>query len=252
MPEKSGIIFLEVDILVIINEHWATSGRKVYELEEVVSGQRTTWSPPQKLDKARYREALIHVATQFEAAAQQTQDANAVPEVSLGDKEADETTPFGVYATQVFMPRKIPFIAENTRDGWERYLRLRIIPAFGQLAIGSISSGRLTDFLIGMQTQGLAQQTVERYYSEALRDTIQSIQTNVNITNESLNTLSVLLSDTVSLQRQGMENQQKFNDLMLEDIELTAENIILRLQTQKFEAALKQQSPTPAKEEREP
>ena len=87
--------------------------------------------------------------------------------------------------------------------------------------------------------------------SEDLRDTIQSIQTNMNTTNESLNTLSVLLADTVSLQRQGVENQQKFNELMLEDIELTAENIILRLQTQKFEAALKQQAPTPANEERE-
>lgn len=151
--------------MVIINERWAASGRKVYELEEIVTGQRTTWSPPPKLDKTKYREALFHVATQFEANAHQSKDTNTIPEVSLGADDADETTPFGVYATQVFMPRKTPFIAENTRDGWERYLRLRMIPSMGHLPIGSISSGRITDFLIGMQTQGLSQQTVERYYT---------------------------------------------------------------------------------------
>lgn len=87
--------------------------------------------------------------------------------------------------------------------------------------------------------------------SEALRGAIQSIQTNLNTTNESLNTLSVLLADTVSLQRQGVENQRKFNELMLEDIELTAENIILRLQTQKFEAVLKKHAPTSTDDERQ-
>ena len=73
--------------------------------------------------------------------------------------------------------------------------------------------------------------------SEALRDTIQSIQASSNTTNEALNTLSSLLADTVSLQRQGVEDQLKFNELMLKDIDLTAENIVLRLQ--------KQHAPTP-------
>lgn len=152
--------------MVIINERPTRNGRKVYDLEELTTGQKKTWSPPNNLDKTQYRAALLHFATRFEAETQlPSSEEYKIAATPCRDLDADANTPFGLYATQVFMPRKMPVIAENTRDGWERFLRLRILPAIGDIPIGSISPGKLTDFLLGMQAEGLAKQTVDRYYT---------------------------------------------------------------------------------------
>ena len=103
--------------MVIINERPTRNGRKVYDLEELTTGQKKTWSPPNNLDKTQYRAALLHFATRFEAETQlPSSEEYKIAATPCRDLDADANTPFGLYATQVFMPRKIPVIAENTRD----------------------------------------------------------------------------------------------------------------------------------------
>ena len=149
--------------MVIIAER-KKKGKLFYELEELVSGQKMTWTAPEGLTSANRREALIQVATRFEAATQQSPETYAVAETPLAI-EADENTPFGIYATKYFVPRRLPRISEKTREGWELYLRLRILPLLGSKPIGSITPGQLMDFFAGLQKEGLACQTVIRYYT---------------------------------------------------------------------------------------
>lgn len=151
--------------MIIIHERFTPGGKKVFDLEEIQTGQKRTWTPPRNLDPALYRKTLCHVAQNFESQILNASGSPNLPNTLAPSSIINADTPFGVYATQVFMPRKTPIIAENTRDGWERYLRLRILSTFGDLPIGSITSGKIIDFLLGMQAEGLSQQTVSRYYT---------------------------------------------------------------------------------------
>ena len=129
-------------VVVIISETYGLSGKKHYELEELETGQRTTWVPPLAMERSKHKDALIQVAKRLEASAQQSITAFSVAAIPM-QEEATANTPFGVYATKVFIPRRAPKMAEKTLDGWKQYLRLRILPAFGNVAIGEITPGRL-------------------------------------------------------------------------------------------------------------
>lgn len=150
--------------MVIISETYGLSGKKHYELEELETGQRTIWVPPLTMERAKHKDALIQIARRLEASAQQSSTTYSIAAVPM-QEEATENTTFGVYATKVFIPRRAPKMAEKTLDGWKQYLRLRILPAFGDMAIGEITPGRLTDFFAGMQAEGLSCHTIERYYA---------------------------------------------------------------------------------------
>lgn len=150
--------------MVIINEIFGSNGKRIYELEELASGQRTTWVPAPQMEKSKHRNALIQVAKRLEATAQQS-DLDFTIAPAPAPIEATELTPFGVYVTKVFIPRRAPKLAERTIDGWKQYLRLRILPAFGDMAIGKITPNRLIDFFVGMENEGLSSQTIGRYYA---------------------------------------------------------------------------------------
>lgn len=150
--------------MIIINESYDSSGKKLYRLEELETGQWTTWTPPPDMARDRHREALIQVAKRLEATAQQGNIDFSIASAPM-QEEADANTTFGTYATKVFIPRRAPKVAEKTLDGWKQYLRLRILPAFGSVAIGTITPGRLIDFFAGMQAEGLSYHTIERYYA---------------------------------------------------------------------------------------
>ncbi|HIT34606.1 MAG TPA: site-specific integrase [Candidatus Faecousia intestinigallinarum] len=79
-------------------------------------------------------------------------------------KAEGEKITLQTYAEKVFMPRKSITIAENTRDLWQRCLNLRIYPTFGSKPIEEITSSELYDFILGLQAEGLAKSTVEKYY----------------------------------------------------------------------------------------
>jgi integrase len=116
------------------------------------------------MEKSMHRNALIQVAKRLEAIAQQGDlDFTIAPIPS--PTEATELTPFGTYVSKVFIPRRSQKLAERTIDSWKQYLRLRILPAFGDVAIGAIKPGRLIDFFVGMQAEGLSYQTIGRYYA---------------------------------------------------------------------------------------
>lgn len=150
--------------MVFINERYGSSGKKLYELEDLETGQRTTWTPPPDMARAKHREALIQVARRLEATGQQKSFDFSIASAPM-QEEADANTTFGTYATKVFIPRRAPKVAEKTLDGWKQYLRLRILPSFGSVAIGAITPGRLIDFFAGMQAEGLSYHTIERYYA---------------------------------------------------------------------------------------
>lgn len=150
--------------MVIITERYGSNGRKHYELEELTSGQQTKWVPPREMSRDRHRDALIQIAQRLESVAQQGRMDFSIP-ITPMQTEATSQTPFGIYATKVFLPRRAPRVAEKTMEGWKQFLRLRILPSFGDVAIGSISAGRLIDFFAGMSSEGLSFHTIERYYS---------------------------------------------------------------------------------------
>lgn len=149
--------------MVIIREH-KKNGKKFYELEDLFTGQQMEWTAPAGIRGGNHREALIQVAMRFEALVLQDQERFKVSETPLS-VEADENTLFGIYATKYFVPRRMPKISEKTREGWELYLRLRILPFLGDKPIGSITPGQLMDFFSGLQKEGLACQTVTRYFT---------------------------------------------------------------------------------------
>lgn len=150
--------------MVIINESYGLNGRKVYALEELASGQKMCWTPPTKMEKSKHKDALIQVAKRLEAIAQQNSNNFTIaPAPALAD--ANEFTPFGAYVGKVFIPRRAPKLAERTIDSWKQYLRLRILPAFADVPIGSIKPSQLIDFFVGMQAEGLSCQTITRYYA---------------------------------------------------------------------------------------
>lgn len=149
--------------MVIINERYGSNGKKLYELEELETGQRTMWTPSPEMGKTKHREVLIQIAKRLEATSQQGSVDFSIAAMPM--QEANENTAFGTYVTKVFIPRRAPKVAEKTLDGWRQYLRLRVLPAFGTVAIGSITPGRLMDFFAGMQLEGLSCHTIERYYA---------------------------------------------------------------------------------------
>ena len=150
--------------MVIINETYGANGRKLFELEELETGQRSSWSPPRNMERAQYREALIQVGKRLEAVAKQNVVDFSIPETAIEEEPTAETL-FGIYVTKVYLPRRAPKLAERTLSIWKDFLRLRILPAFGHIAIGAITSGRLMDFFTGMHKEGLSYHTVERYDS---------------------------------------------------------------------------------------
>ena len=150
--------------MIIINERYGNNGRRLYELEELVTGQRTVWTPPPEMEKADHRNALIQIAQRLEAVVQQGEQDYTIAATPM-QEDATADTPFGTYATKVFIPRRAPKVAIKTIDGWKSYLRLRILPTFGNVAIGSITPGKLIDFFTGMQAEGLSYHTIERYYA---------------------------------------------------------------------------------------
>lgn len=151
-------------MVIFINESYGSNGRKFFELEDLISGQKTKWVPTTKMANSQYRDALLQIANRFEATARQrTMDFSiaSIPDPA----DATEHTLFGTYVTKVFIPRRKSKLAERTIDSWKQYLRLRILPAFGDAEIGAITSSRLIDFFVGMENEGLSYQTIGRYYA---------------------------------------------------------------------------------------
>lgn len=151
--------------MIIITETYGANGKKVFKLEELETGQSTTWSPPKTMDKSEYKEALLQVAKRWETMVQQKQASYPIAAIPLPDEDVTADTTFGIYAAQVYIPRRVHHIAEKTLDGWKSYLRLRILPAFGHIALGEIRPGRLMDFFAGMEAEGLSYNTIGLYYS---------------------------------------------------------------------------------------
>ena len=96
--------------------------------------------------------------------------------------EKDKLLTVERYANTVYMPKKVITIAENTRDSYERNLRLYVFPAIGNKLMSEVKTADITALLNNMQRKGKAHSSVIKVYNvlnnmfkEAYRDDTISV-----------------------------------------------------------------------------
>ena len=147
--------------MILARERRTTSGNRYYELTESQSRTKKSWTPPRNLSPAQIEDALFAAGALFESEINISSQFS--PLVVPAQNEKDMT--LEEYVQTVFIPRKAVRVAERTKDSWNSYLRLRIIPRLGHIKIRDITPSDLMDFDLGLQAEGLSISSVRKYHS---------------------------------------------------------------------------------------
>lgn len=154
-------------LTIIVRERKDDTGQIFFGLYEQKSGKYRKWTPSPDMDPLATEFALSQVVEDFNkeicdefhnclAENNSNQNPRQTPIASLT---------LAKYIQEYFWPRKTVVIAENTRDCWERHINARILPQMGHLRLGTITTAIITDFLIGIQGEGLSHASVQKYYT---------------------------------------------------------------------------------------
>ena len=90
--------------------------------------------------------------------------AKAAEEARKAAEEAAKIKTLKQYGEQVFMPAKKINCAEKTRSYYQYSLDKHLYPAFGDLALQSITSSQLSAFFLKLKESGLSHSTVTGIY----------------------------------------------------------------------------------------
>ena len=146
-------------------------GSKYYEIRVRVSREKselsTRWYVPEGWSQRAINKELTSQAAEFERKCKAGEVLSRADMRALqaeAEREAAKIQTLRQYGEQVFMPKKMEEIAENTRDGFQRALDLHIYPVLGDFKLPEISSKQIEAFLLKKRNQGLSVASVLRLY----------------------------------------------------------------------------------------
>ena len=169
------------------------NGQKVYMLYAFKDGKKKyrQWIAPEGYSKTAIERALNKAAMDFAAEVHTGKFLTKQEIKEQAEKEAavlDTLLTVERYANNVYMPKKMITIAENTRDSYERNIRLYIIPAIGQMKMEDVKPADITALLNSVQINGKAHSSVIKVYNvlnnmfkEAFRDNTISFNPMVKV-----------------------------------------------------------------------
>ena len=162
-------------------------GQSVYMLYAFKDGKKKyrQWIAPEGYSKIATERALNKAAVDFAAevhAGKVLTKQELKEQAERESAELEKLLTVERYAKTVYMPKKLITIAENTRDSYERNLRLYVFPAIGKMRMEDVKPADISALLLDVQKGGKAHSSVIKVYNvlnnmfkEAFRDDTVSV-----------------------------------------------------------------------------
>ena len=149
--------------VILAIEKTGAYGKKFYHLKDCETHLERKWIPPKGLSTEARMEGLETIARTManyaETLSKYTPRSTGEAFVPTKDMLLKD------FVQEVFLPRKIVTLAENTRDRWVNTFKTHVLPALGFYRMNEITALVITDYLLDLQRIGLAYATVNRHYT---------------------------------------------------------------------------------------
>lgn len=128
----------------------------------------TRWYPPEGWSSRAVERELARVSVRFEEDCRAGRVHTRAQQRAIQAQEAlaaSQLPTLRDYGETVFMPAKSVTMSENTRTCFQGFLNRRIYPALGDYKLAEITPMNIMQYLLSLQTEGLAHSTVIKHYT---------------------------------------------------------------------------------------
>lgn len=153
--------------MVIVRERKNANGGVSYTLKDTETNVETTWRPPLKLPVTEIDSSLEYVAQKLheDSSKQMKVKEEPMPEEGAALPKDKGQMPLKQYGERVYWPRKQVKLSPYTKQDWAAILANRIYPALGHIPISEICPMDISDYLLGLQKEGLACSSVVKHFT---------------------------------------------------------------------------------------
>jgi integrase len=150
--------------MVIIRER-NIDGIKHFDLLESKSGRSMRWTPSKDFDDSAIDFSLAVVATKFSDQCEAGSPKGPIFNASICSSGNTGNLTLSEYIRKQFLYRKESEVSDVTKYNWDNCIKLRIGPQLGSMQMSDITPQVLTDFMAGLQHEGLAHGSIHQYYT---------------------------------------------------------------------------------------